>query len=125
MKVEQGYTIAETDEFAGTRGYFIGHFMAEEGFPNLMSQEVECAIIEVPIEDLSKPHFHRVMTEITIVLSGRLTLIFGEKDQVEVGEGEFFIVKPGTVLQNPVNEPGTKVLVIKYPSVPGDKYYVE
>ena len=120
-----GYIIADLGKITGTRGYFIGHFMAEEGYPDLRSDEIEIAVMKLPEADPGPAHFHREMTEITIVLSGRLTLIFDEKEKVEVGEGEFFVVYPGTVLQNPANEPGTKVVVIKYPSVPQDKYYVE
>jgi len=58
------------------------------------------------------------------VLSGKLNLII-DGDQLKAEAGQFFVIKPGTVLQNPTNDLGTRVVVVKSPSLPDDKYYVE
>lgn len=123
MLERRGFIKAQPDEIKGTRSYLVGAFMEKAGYPELQNNQVEVAILELPLEDLSQPHYHQEMTEITIVLSGKLHLIV-DSEPVEANAGEFFVVKPGTVLQNPRNEPGTKVLVIKSPSLPDDKHYV-
>jgi quercetin dioxygenase-like cupin family protein len=119
----KGFIKAQPDEIKGTRSYIVGAFMEKAGYPELQNEQVEIAVLELPLQDSAKPHYHKEMTEITIVLSGKLYLIV-DGESVEAKEGEFFVVKPGTILQNPQNEPGTKVLVIKSPSLPDDKYYV-
>ncbi len=119
----KGFIKFQPDEIKGTKNYIVGAFMEKAGYPELQNEQVEVAILELPLQDSANPHYHKEMTEITIVLSGKLYLVVGGKP-VEATEGEFFVVKPGTVLQNPQNDPGTKILVIKSPSLPEDKYYV-
>jgi quercetin dioxygenase-like cupin family protein len=96
-----------------------------EGYPALDSKEVEIAWMKLPTRDDSKPHYHRQSTEVTIVLSGRLNLIVGQDQKIELREGEFLIIPPGIMLQNPKNEAGTEVIVVKFPSVPEDKFFVD
>jgi len=120
------YTVGRISEFQReTRGYFLGSFMAERGFPSLNFREVEVAWMRVPTTDESRPHYHLHSTEITIVVSGGLNLIVDQKDSVRLEAGEFIVITPETVLQNLSNDPGTEVMVVKFPSVPNDKYYVE
>ena len=128
MNIEHrdNYFVVQLSEFRGsTKGYFLGRFMGEQGYPFLNFEELEIASMELPIVDESKPHYHLVSTEVTIVTEGCLTLIVDQQQEIQLKKGEFVVIPPGTVLQNPVNEPGTKVIVIKFPSIPEDKYYIE
>ncbi|MBI2595294.1 cupin domain-containing protein [Candidatus Daviesbacteria bacterium] len=108
-------------DFDKNKGYFIGAFLKD---PLLQREDLECAIMELPVIDESKPHYHKLMYEVTFVLSGRLRLIVDQKEEINLEENEFLVIPPGTVLQNPENAPGTKVFVVKTPSAPGDKFDV-
>ena len=110
-------------EIQDTRGYFYGAFMESAGYPELQDDNLEVAQLELPEEGESRPHFHEIMTEITYVISGCLHLVVNG-DEIDLSSGQFLIVKPGVVLQNCSNEPGTSVLVIKSPSRPDDKHYI-
>lgn len=118
-------------EFKQTRGYFVGFFMrgkvAGDGssMDILVRDDVECTIMELPEHDPSKPHFHKTGYEVTYCLSGRLHLIVDQKDEVDLAENQFLIIPPGVILQNPTNDPGTRIFVVKAPSIPNDKFYGE
>ncbi len=121
----------KSETFQATRGYFVGFFMAGKTSPEgesldiLTRQDVECAIMDLPERDESKPHYHKLGYEVTYCLSGWLHLIVDQSQEVDLTENQFLIIPPGTILQNPENAPGTRVFVVKAPSVPGDKYYAE
>lgn len=108
-------------------GWIFGHFMSIES--QLRFEEVEIAVMDLPEADPSPPHYHRESTEFTFVLSGQLEIIFFKEDSgresVLLGEGDYMLISPETVIQNPRNAPGTRVFVVKWPSVPEDKYYFE
>lgn len=65
------------------------------------------------------PHYHREAIEITLVISGELLL----NEQLFVA-GDIFIIDPYEVAA-PSFLTDVEVIVIKVPSVPGDKYLVE
>lgn len=109
-------------DFQDSRGYFLGRFMKERGFPDLKTDSLELAYMILPEVDYSLPHYHKIASEVTICLTGRLNLIV-EGQETTLVPGEFLLVPPGTVLQNPTNEPGTTIFVLKWPSVADDKYY--
>lgn len=115
----------------GLRGYFVGFFMRDkntscgENLDILGRDDVECAVTELPVRDDSRPHYHKIGYEITFCLSGKLSLIVDSIHRVELMENQFIVILAGTVLQNPQNNPGTRVFVVKVPSIPEDKYYAE
>lgn len=133
MDTERRFLVGNMSDptFRETRGYFVGFFMRDKSLPDgspadiLTRDDVECAIMELPEHDLSKPHYHKKAYEVTFCLSGRLYLIVDQKDEIELATNQFLIIPPEVILQNPVNEPGTRVLVVKAPSVPNDKFYAE
>lgn len=128
-KEKPRYFIGSLDDplFADTKGYFMGGFMGRKILPEggniLVSEAIECAVMELPQIDPSPPHYHKLMTEITYCLSGRLHLII-EGENIELGENQFMVIPPEVVIQNPENDPGTRIFVVKVPSVPDDKFYV-
>lgn len=120
------YQIGAIADSRDRRGWFLGHFMPEESLQH--SEVVEMAVMDLPLIDASRPHYHRLGTEVTYVIRGSLRLIVGHGDsrtECDLTQGQFIIVPPMTPLQNPANEEGTQVFVVKFPSVPGDKYFVE
>lgn len=64
-------------------------------------------------------HTHKVATELTYVISGRV-IASGQ----EFGAGEIFIYSPGEIADVRFLE-HTDLIVIKWPSVPDDKYMME
>ena len=95
-----------------TKGWFVGDFV-----PTLWSTpNVEVAIKRYAKYDVEKSHFHKVATEITVIVSGSVMMNGKkyEKDDViliEPGESTDFIALEDTV-----------TCVVKTPSVMGDKY---
>lgn len=106
-------------------GWQMGKFMADS--PKL-NTNFEVAIMDLPEKDNNFPHYHLKTTEVTICMEGELTIIFfGKRLKIErkIRKGEFIVVPPGIVIQNPENAPGTKVVVFKNFSDPEDKYFLE
>lgn len=94
------------------RGWIIGNFE-----PSIFkSTQIEVAIQEYKAGHVETKHFHKIATEVTIIIMGEA--MFNDE---HLFEGEGMIIKP--------NESNTfkaitdcKTLVIKVPSIPGDKY---
>lgn len=112
-------------DFDSTKGYFIGRFMGEKGFPNLETDEVEIAWKKIPMTlDEPRAHYHKVGVEINIVISGGYTAeVNGEI--VDLKRGDFLVVYPESPLRNIKAEDGTELIVVKAPSVSQDKFDVE
>lgn len=101
---------ARLDEM--TRGWFVGAFA-----PTAHSTEsCEVAVKYYKAGDCEAAHFHKVATEITVVLSGRVRMAGREWI-----EGDIIVLEPGEVsdflaLTNAVN------VVVKSPGALNDKY---
>ena len=66
-------------------------------------------------------HYHKKSVEINIVLSGSVRLkIDGEETFIK--KGEFWVVWPGSVVEGIESVGDTKLIVIKAPSLPEDKF---
>ena len=68
--------------------------------------------------DREPRHVHRIATELTLIVRGRVTMN-GE----EFGSGDIVTLAPGEAVEFIVLEDATTV-VVKTPSVLGDKYLV-
>jgi hypothetical protein len=96
-------------------GWFIGDFEPTM----LRTQAFEAACKQYRAGDSEPRHIHRVGTEITLIVTGRVimhgkTYSTGDVVVLEPGESSDFHVLKDTV-----------TVVLKMPSVPGDKYLVE
>lgn len=101
------------DQF--TKGWFVGCFT-----PTLLATEaVEVAIKNYRAGEHEAAHHHRLATEITAVVSGRVRMS-GE----EIGAGEIVRISPGQSTDFTALTEATTV-VVKLPSVLGDKYMDE
>ena len=98
-----------------TRGWLIGNFE-----PSLLkSEDIEVAIQAYEAGNEESQHYHKVGTEISIMVSG--TASFNEKI---LNEGEGVIINPKEAnIFKAISD--CKVLVIKYPSDANDKYLGE
>lgn len=64
-------------------------------------------------------HYHKIATEINYLIRGKMTLR-GEA----FSSGDVFVLEPGEIV-DPVFLEDCEMVVIKIPSVQGDKYIVE
>lgn len=105
-------TIANLSEMK--RGWFIGNFE-----PTLCrTNDVEIAVKEYRKGDMEAAHYHKLATEITAVISGRVRMF----DQIWQ-EGDIIVVEPGDVTSFEALEDSMNV-VVKIPGVNHDKYVV-
>jgi hypothetical protein len=97
-----------------TKGWFVGGFAPAAH----STQSVEVGVKHYRAGDHEAAHYHKVATEITLILSGRVRM-FGK----EWGEGDILVVEPHeatdfTALTDAVN------VVVKTPGALDDKYLV-
>lgn len=98
-----------------TRGWFIGDFS-----PSILrTPNFEVGILHHQKGELWPAHYQKVATEFNVLLSGSLSI----NNQL-ILVGEIFIIEPLEVAV-PVFHEDSKVLCIKVPSLPTDKYEVE
>lgn len=97
------------------KGWFVGNFE-----PSLFkTNDVEVAVKKYSAGDYEEAHYHKIATEITVVMSGRAKM-FGTEWQA----GDIIIAEPGdvtdfTALEDTVNT------VVKIPGINNDKYFAE
>jgi hypothetical protein len=93
-------------------GWFIGDFI-----PTLFpTKEFEIAIKHYKVGDFEKSHYHKIATEITVIVKGKASMNGEIKNEgdiilIEKGESTDFIPLTDTI-----------TCVIKMPSIIGDKY---
>jgi len=97
-----------------TRGWVIGDFE-----PSLLkTQDFEVAILLHKKAEEWPAHYHKIATEYNILLSGTMS-VCGK----ELVEGDTFIILPNEVAV-PVFHEDCRIVCIKVPSLPDDKYLV-
>lgn len=98
------------------KGWFIGDFI-----PSLYkTKNFEIAIKRYDKNDYEGRHIHKIATEYTVIISGRV-LMNGK----EYKSGDIVMVYPGESVDFQSLENDTVNVVIKIPSTKGDKYLVE
>jgi quercetin dioxygenase-like cupin family protein len=98
-----------------TKGWFIGNFE-----PSLIkTNDVEVAYKEYKAGDKEAKHFHKIATEITVIISGEVSM-----NDVLFTTGDVITTKPGEVVEFKCLA-DTKTMVVKYPGASDDKYEAE
>ncbi len=96
-----------------TKGWFVGNFS-----PTLLPTDaVEVAVKHYKAGESEGAHYHKVATELTVIVSGRVRMS-GE----EFGPGEIIKIEPGQATDFIPLEDNTVTVVVKVPCVRGDKY---
>jgi|SRR6056300_480379 quercetin dioxygenase-like cupin family protein len=109
MKIEKRHI----SEFVG--GWFIGNFE-----PSLLkTDEFEVSIKLHPKGEVWPKHYHKVATEYNYVIDGVV-----EIDGVKYEKDDIFIIHPDFVC-DPTFHEDCRIVCVKTPCVPGDKYEVE
>ncbi len=97
-----------------TRGWFVGAFQPTAHH----SDACEVAVRVHKAGDHEAAHFHKVATEVTLVLSGRVRMAGSEW-----GPGDIVVLSPGEVTDFEVVADSTTV-VVKVPGALDDKHLV-
>lgn len=97
------------------KGWFVGSFEPSV----IKTGDVEVAVKSYKKGDKEDSHYHKVATEVTVIVSGRV-IMFGQ----EYVAGDIIVVHPGDItafeaLEDTVN------CVVKLPGASNDKYLVE
>ena len=97
------------------KGWFVGAFD-----PTLIhTNDVEVAVKEYKKGEAERKHYHKIATEITVIVSGRVRM-----NGVEYTKGDIIVIEPYEstdfeALEDTVNT------VVKFPGATNDKYLGE
>lgn len=96
-------------------GWFVGDFS-----PTIINSPfIEVAYHKHKVGDDLKSHYHKLAQEVTVVVDGVV-----EVNNRRFHEGDIFVIQPYEVSEAKVIA-DCKLIVVKAPSVPGDKYLCE
>lgn len=95
-----------------TKGWFVGAFEPAA----LRSDAAEVAVKTYEAGAKESRHLHKVATEVTLILSGEVTM-----NGRDYSDGDIVLIEPGEATDFHARTAVTTV-VVKLPSVAGDKY---
>lgn len=99
-----------------TKGWFIGNFE-----PTLLkTNAAEVAVKTYKKGDYEEKHYHKIATEYTCIISGRVKM-----NGIEYGAGDIIVMEPGESTDFECLENGTTNVVVKMPGANNDKYLGE
>lgn len=98
-----------------TKGWFVGDFSPTA----FSSSAVEAALKKYKAGDKEMRHVHKVATEVTLIVSGKV-----EMNKVALGQGDIMVLEPGESSDFSALEDSV-LMVVKTPCVKGDKYPAE
>lgn len=97
------------------KGWFVGNFE-----PTLLkTNDVEVAVKSYNKGDYEAMHYHKIATEITVIVSGRVKM-----NGVEYKKGDIIVMEPNDPTDFECLEDGTMNVVVKHPGANNDKYLV-
>ena len=96
-------------------GWFVGNFEPTV----LKTNDVEVAVKKYKANDYEKKHFHKIATEITLIVSGEV-----EMNKKRYREGDIIVIEPNEATDF-LAITDAMTIVVKKPSAKDDKYYAE
>ena len=97
------------------KGWFIGNFN-----PSLLkTNDVEVAVKKYKKGDHEGKHYHKIATEYTCIISGRVKM-----NGTEYGVGDIVVMEPGEATDFECLEDDTTNVVVKIPGANNDKYEI-
>ena len=95
------------------KGWFVGNFQ-----PTILkTNDVEVAVKRYKKGDREAPHYHKIATEITVIICGRVRM-----NGIEYGPDDIVVMEPGETTDFECLEDGTVNAVVKIPGANNDKY---
>ena len=96
-----------------TKGWFIGNFS-----PTLLkTNDCEVAVKSYKKGDYEEAHYHKIATEYTVIISGRVRM-----NGVEYQAGDIVVMEPSESTDFECLEDNTVNVVVKIPGANSDKY---
>ena len=97
------------------KGWFVGNFD-----PSMIkTNDVEVAVKEYKKGDYEEKHYHKIATEITVIISGKVKM-----NGVEYSKGDIILIEPNEATDFEALE-DTVNAVVKFPGANNDKYLGE
>lgn len=96
-------------------GWFIGNFEPT----SYKTDQFEVCFKHHPKGDIWDTHYHKLGTEINYLVSGKMKI-----QNKELNTGDIFILEPYEIA-DPIFIEDCTVLIVKTPSIPGDKYSID
>lgn len=97
------------------KGWFVGNFD-----PTLIkTNDVEVAVKEYKKGDYEEKHYHKIATEITVIVSGKVKM-----NGIEYSKGDIIVIEPNEATDFEALE-DTVNTVVKFPGACDDKYLGE
>ena len=98
------------------KGWFVGNFE-----PTLFrTNDVEVAVKSYKKGDYEEKHYHKIATEFTVIIRGRVKM-----NGIEYKEGDIIVMEPNEATDFECLEDGTQNVVVKIPGANNDKYLSE
>ena len=95
------------------KGWFVGNFE-----PTLLrTNDVEVAVKSYKKGDYEEKHYHKIATEITVIVNGRVKM-----NGIEYKKGDIIVMEPNEATDFECLEDGTQNVVVKIPGANSDKY---
>lgn len=98
-----------------TKGWFIGNFIPSA----LRTTDFEVGFVKHKKGDVWEKHYHEHITEVSLFLKGKVKV----NDEI-FSKGDILVIKPHEPV-DPLFLEDTEVIVIKTPSIVGDKKIVQ
>jgi len=95
-------------------GWFIGNFSPS----SYITEDFEVCYKEHKKGEKWDTHYHKEGTEINLLIEGRMVI-----QNTEITSGDIFTLYPYEIA-NPIFLEDCKLIIVKTPSLPGDKYLV-
>ncbi len=99
------------------KGWFVGNF------PESILQTTTCELAYKTYKagDCESKHFHAIANEVTLIITGKCTFFLSDGKSIELVKGQIILIEPNETVMFLANE-DTETVVLKIPSVIGDKY---
>ena len=98
------------------KGWFVGTFE-----PSLLkTNDLEVAVKSYKKGDYEEKHYHKIATEITVIINGRVKM-----NGIEYKAGDIVVMEPMESTDFECLEDGTQNVVVKWPGANNDKYLGE
>ncbi|MEI0799072.1 hypothetical protein R4Q14_12200 [Brachyspira intermedia] len=95
------------------KGWFIGNFE-----PSLLkTNDVEVAVKKYKKGDYESSHYHKIATEFTVIISGRVKM-----NNIEYKAGDIIVMEPNESTDFEALEDDTVNVVVKIPGANNDKF---
>ena len=98
-----------------TGGWFVGNFTPTA----FTTDNAEVSFKIHPKGEIWDKHFHEFLTEINLLVEGKMII-----QDTEINQGEIFILEPNEIA-DPVFLQDCKIVCVKIPKIKGDKKIVK